>query len=61
MRFFFVRGAAPQPQDNHNCIGQQKSRASAKGVSAFLFSAAGAVQADLEKFLIFFAFSPGAV
>ena len=45
--------AEPRPQDNHNCIGQQKGRASAEGVSAFLFSAAGAVQADLEKFRFF--------
>ena len=53
VRVLYCCAAEPRPQDNHNCIGQQKGRASAEGVSAFLFSAAGAVQADLEKFRIF--------
>ena len=61
VRVLYCCAAEPRPQDNHNCIGQQKGRASSEGVSAFLFSAAGAVQADLEKFRIFFAFSPGVV
>ena len=53
VRVLYCCAAEPRPQDNHNCIGQQKGRASAKGVSAFLFSAVGAVQADLEKSRIF--------
>lgn len=53
VRVLYCCAAEPRPQDNHNCIGQQKGRASAEGVSAFLFSAAGAVQADLEKFRFF--------
>ena len=61
VRVLYCCAAEPRPQDNHNCIGQQKDRASAEGVSAFLFSAAGAVQADLEKFRIFSLSAPAAV
>ena len=57
VRVLYCCAAEPRPQDNHNCIGQQKDRASAEGVSAFLFSAAGAVQADLEN-SGFFRFQP---
>src|SRR5699024_8856378 len=36
VRVLYCCAAEPRPQDNHNCIGQQKGRASAEGVSAFL-------------------------
>ena len=35
VRVLYCCAAEPRPQDNHNCIGQQKGRASAEGVSAF--------------------------
>src|SRR5699024_9871001 len=35
VRILYCCEAEPRPQDNHNCIGQQKGRASAEGVSAF--------------------------
>ena len=53
VRVLYCCAAEPRAKDGRNCIGQQKGRASSEGVSAFLFSAAGAVQADLEKFRIF--------